>query len=341
MTILHQLLRDRLFGLVAVLLLAVGFTGGVGAASQLGRTFPGFLVLGNQVVASIGLSIWPATAGGEIFQRPVTALDGEPLGSALELRDRVAALPPGTAVTYTLGHGERAEARVVQTRTFGARDFTLLYGLYLLNGIVLGAAALVCIARRRRTPGALAAAPLMLFGALWVLSALDLYGPYRLFRLHAWVEAMLFPAALHMALCYPVPLELVKRFRGLVPALYAAGAVLGAAIQWSLFDGSAYSPLHLIAVSAFGVALAGVIVSEVDRLRRPLDSDPRARLQAVLVGAGLALTLPIVVTAMESFTGGRSPQNAAALTAFLFPVAVAYAVTREVEPAASAQQASR
>jgi hypothetical protein len=293
------------------------------------------------VVASIGLSIWPATTGGEIFQRPITAMDGEPLASALQLRDRVAALPAGTAVTYTLGHGDRAETRTFETRTFGARDFALLYGLYVLNGVVLGAAALVCIARRRRTEGALAAAPLMLCGALWVLSALDLYGPYRMFRLHAFFEALLFPAALHMALCYPAPLEIVKRFRGTIPALYAAGAVLGAAIQLNLFDGPVYSSLHLIAVSAFGVALAAVIVSEVDRLRRPLGSDARARLQAVLIGAGLALTLPIVVTAMESFTGGRSPQNAAALTTFVFPFAVAYAVARDVETARSGLEDSR
>ena len=341
MRALPTLLRDRLLGLVAVLILAVGICGGVGAASQLGRTFPGFLVLGNGVVASIGLSIWPATAGGDVFQRPVTAIDGEPLGSALELRERVAALPPGTPVTYTLGHGEEAETRVIDTRTFGTRDFLLLYGLYVLNGVVLAVAALVCVARRQRSSGALAAAPLMLCGALWVLSALDLYGPYRLFRFHALIEALLFPSALHMALCYPAPLEIVKRFRGLIPGLYTAGALLGAAIQIRLYDAPAYTGLHLVAVSAFGCALAAVIVSEVDRLRRPLGPDSRARLKAVLVGAGLALTLPIVVSAMESFTGGRSPQNAAALTTFVFPFAVAYAVARDVDPARAGLQVQR
>ena len=324
-------LRDRLLLAAAALILAVGLTGATGAVGQIGKTFPGFLVLGNGVVASIGISIWPATEDGEIFQRRIVAADGQRFESADALQAYIRSLPAGTPVDYRFA-GAPETKRTIETRRFELGDFFLLHGLYLLNGFGLGAAALVCVARRRRTPGAQAATPLMFLGALWVLSAMDLYGPYRLFRLHAFCEAMLFPAALHMALAYPNPAAWLAERRWLVPSLYAAGAMLGLAIEIGLMDAGIYTATHLVAVSAFGLALLVLVVSEVDRLRRPLDPDAYARLRAVALGALLALAIPILVSAMESFTGGRSPQNAAALTAFLFPASVAYAVGREGQP---------
>ena len=57
-------------------LLCVGLAGLHAALSQVGKPFPGFLLLGNRVVASVGLSLWPATAGGQIFQHQVVSVDG-------------------------------------------------------------------------------------------------------------------------------------------------------------------------------------------------------------------------------------------------------------------------
>ncbi len=50
----------------ALLLFATGAVGAIGAVAQLGEPFPGFLVMRNRVVASVGLSFWPATHGSEI-----------------------------------------------------------------------------------------------------------------------------------------------------------------------------------------------------------------------------------------------------------------------------------
>jgi hypothetical protein len=318
---------DFMTALVAAVVLAAGAVGLAGAVGQVGKPFPGFLLLENRVVASIGLSLWPATSGGEIFQSEVVATDGVPLERAEQLTQRVRSLPVGTPVAYLMRHGGEQLTRSIPTREFGWRDFFLLHGLYLLNGLALGVGALVAV-RRRRLPEARACLPLLLTGALWVLTALDLYGPYHLFRLHALCEALLFPGALLMALWFPLPARILTRFPWLPWGAYSLAGLLAIAYQIGLRDPDAYVVTHLLSVSAFGVALVALVVAEVERFRRPMSLLARERLRIVAIGALVALAVPIAFSAAELLTGGRAPQNALALTGVIFPLAMAYALSR-------------
>jgi hypothetical protein len=318
---------DFLTALVAAVLLAVGAVGLSGALAQVGKPFPGFLLLENRVVASIGLSLWPATVGGEIFQSEIVAAEGVPLARAEELTQQVRALPVGTPVEYRMRQGQEQMMRVIPTREFGWRDFLMLYGFYLLNALAIGVGALVAV-RRRRFPEARACVPLLLTAVLWVLTALDLYGPYHLFRLHALCEALLFPAALVMALYFPLPARILARLPWLPGAAYGVAALLALVYQVGLRDPEAYVATHLLSVSAFGVALLALVVAEVERFRRPMTLLARERLRIVAIGALVALAVPIAFSAAEFVTGGRSPQNALAITGVIFPFALAYALSR-------------
>ena len=55
---------------------------------------------------------------------------------------------------------------------------------------------------------------------------------------------------------------------------------------------------------------------------------PQERL-IIALGAIAAFAIPIVLTLAEPLTGGRSPQNALALTAFLFPLSIGIALVAE------------
>ena len=98
--------------------------------------------------------------------------------------------------------------------------------------------------------------------------------------------------------------------------------------QLLLRDPTAYVMAHLLSVSAFGVALIALVVAEFERLRRPMNLLARERLCIAAIGTLVAFAMPIVFTAAELLTGGRSPQNALALTGAIFPLALAYAISR-------------
>src|SRR5439155_800530 len=62
----------------------------------IGRVFPGFVLLDNRVVASVGVAHWPGTAVPGLYQSEVVAVDGEEVASTPEIYARVAARRPGT-----------------------------------------------------------------------------------------------------------------------------------------------------------------------------------------------------------------------------------------------------
>ena len=164
---------------------------------------------------------------------------------------------------------------------------------------------------------------------MWALSAMDLYGPYRIFRLHAACETLLFAGALHMAMGFPSPPRWVELHPRLIAVPYAAALLLGVFYQLGLDEFHGYVSSHLLAVSAFGAALLALVVSEIEHYRRPRFPLARERVRVLAVGAMIALSLPICLTLAEFLTGGRAPQNAMTLTGFVFPLSISYALLRD------------
>lgn len=306
--------------ILALLWLAIAGIGILEARSWLGQPFPGFLVLENGVVASVGLGRWAATAGGEIYQHEVIAVNGRPISGARQLTAQVRSVPVGTPMTYRFrGRGEAFE-RTHPTRRFEAADFGLLFGMYLVNGLALGGAAFAIRARGGREAASRATFPVLMLASLWALTAMDLYGPYRLFRLHALCEVLLFPAILHMALAFPEPARVVRRWPQAVAVPYAVAAGIGIVYQWGLHRPQAYVAAHLVATSALGASLLFLIGIQIARYLSASSDDTRRRIRVLALGALVALGLPVVLTIAEPFTGGRAPQNALGFTAFLFPL---------------------
>lgn len=293
-----------------------------------GRPFPGFLVLENRVIASAGLLHWPATQGGAIYHREIVAVDGAPLSDVAALQRRVAAEPPGTSLRYELRGAGGTELRETPTRRFEASDWALLFGTYLLCGIGLGATALCIRYLRGRDPVANGAFPALYVIGLWALTGTDLYGPHRLFRLHAACETALFAAVLHLALVFPRRSALLARWRWLPAAPYAAAAALGLVYQWGLYDVAVYRVAHRTAVSAFGVSLVVLILSQIGHYLRAPDFEVRQRVKVVALGTVLALGPQVFLALLAPVTGTAAPQNVMAFSGMLFPLSIAYAVLR-------------
>jgi len=93
---------------------------------------------------------------------------------------------------------------VIPTQLFGRSDWTFLFGGFLLCGLTyMGSGIVVWLLR----PGLIGRA-FVTIGITWglyLLTAMDLYGPATFFRLHAAAEPLLAPALLQLALLFPEP----------------------------------------------------------------------------------------------------------------------------------------
>ena len=317
----------RLVGpLVLLVLLALGAVGLAGAARWIGQPFAGFLLLENRVVASAGLARWPAIESGAIYQHEVVAVGGAPLTGPAQLHSLVASVPPGTPLVYRLRADQREIERVIATRRFEMADFALLFGVYAATSLAFGLGGLALLRSRMRDAALHNGVPALFITSFWVLSAMDLYGPYRLFRLHALCEALLWPAVLQMALCFPRPPGWLAQRPQLAWLPYAVALPAALAYQWALPEPAAYVTAHLAATSAFGAALPALLASQLLRWLARLGSDARA--VAVAIAAALTLIPAVLLTLGEFANGGRLSQNALCYTAFAFPLALGWWVAR-------------
>ncbi len=323
------MMRHSFLLAASTLLLGVSITVVAGSIGWLGKPFPGFLVLENGVVASAGLSHWPATQGGRIYQHEISAVDGAPLADGASLRQAAERRTPGTELLYTFRRGDREFSRSVRTREFTGLDYTLLFGALGLNGLAFAGVALLTFYLRGGDRLGTGTFLNLYIAGIWALTAIDLYGPYHLFRLHALCETLLFAGTLHMALVFPHPSPIVARRPRLLWLPYLAAAPLVIANQLGLMHPPTYVFTHQLAVAAFGVSLVVLIASQVRWYLNPPDFRARQRVKSVALGAVAALSPGVIIALGDALTGGATPQNVIAFTAVFYPISIGYAVLRQ------------
>jgi hypothetical protein len=296
-----------------------------GASRWIGRTFPGFFLLGNRVVASIAAPGWEVARDGGLYQSVVVAVDGRPVRAANEVYERVSGRPIGQPVRYELRRGTAATEVTLEAATFTARDYAAIFGSYLVTAGLYFVLALLAVAFRFGDPIGRAVLLVGAIGGVYAGSAVGIYDPGADGRIHSVCEA-LFPAAL---------LQLAVAFRPVATHLERAAVRLGWCValalafvyQLVLEQPGAYSAVHAVCESAMGFAgltLIGVLLIEE---RQPfLNADPLRR--AATVGATLGLGAPGVVMLVSGLSGGAVPVNVATATAFLFPLCLAWQLAR-------------
>jgi signal transduction histidine kinase len=307
---------------LAAILLATRTT--ITSSQWVGRMFPGFVILDNRVVASIGLSHWPGTSIPGLYQSEVVAVDLKPVATAPEVYDRIAGLSPGTPVRYHLRRAGVERDVIIPAQRFSLEDWFLLFGGYLLNGAVFIASGLVVWVLRSDAPLSRA---LMAWGTicgLFLLTAMDLYGPATFFRLHVVGESLIPAAGFHIALLFPNPHRYARFF--LVP--YAVACFVLLFYQAWLYHPTAYSTFLSVNMASLGVAALFFCARSVSAYWRGGSLLARQRVRVMTIGTLFGFCIPAVILLASVFMGGGVAMNVAADTPFLFALSLAYAVVK-------------
>lgn len=301
-------------------------------AAWIGKPFPGFFVLPNRVVASVGRPHWAGTRDGAIFQSLVVAVDGRPVARAEDVYD-LAAAEEGRAVSYTLRDGAAVATIAMPAQVFTHTDYLTVFGAYAATGLLYVLMGLLAFAL---APSAIGRALLVLgtVAGVYALTGAGIYTPGSSLRLHALAES-LFPAAvLQLALAFHF------RSRAVSAPLAALGWVLalGVAVPYQLLLGepTSYSVMHACAETFLGVAglvLAGRLIWEV--AQAPRAAGPL--LCGAAAGSAIGLGIPAIVVVLSGLTGGRLPVNVVTVAAFAFPLCLVWGIVREraMAPAAA------
>ncbi len=293
----------------------------------IGRKFPGFLIMQNRVVASVSLPDWGDNTA--VYQNQVVALDGVEVQSAEQIYNILAGRKRGSSVEFGLRDpaGNRWTT-VRKVLVFTPGDYALLFGAFLVNGcfFFLIGLGLVYLAPQNQAARSVLATGVCV--GVFVTTAVDLYGPpYVFFRLHAAAEAIAAACFLHLAMMFPTD-RLGEHRRSALVWIYAPFFVLAGIYQYAIHDPTAYTFVHLVASGGFGIFVTGIVLSILFDLFFAKSPLARRRIAVVALGSVTGLLPITLVWAVSGFGGGTVPLNAVALTAFFFPMSIAFAVLK-------------
>jgi hypothetical protein len=306
--------------------IAVTVIVGITAGGWVGKSFPGFFVLPNRIIPSVSRDAWSGSNDSTIYQRTVVAVDDKPISGNVDAYHAVAAQPPGTGVRYTLRHGSSTETLTLTSRTFSRSDYWIIFGSYLLTGLLylwLGVLAAWLL------PDANLGRALLLMGGvggIFALTGAGIYEPGADLRIHALAESF-FPATLVYAGLVFAGTD--KRWT-LPIASIAWWLSLAIAIIYQLVLGQpgAYTLVHSACEAYMGAAGLGVGATLiVTRARAAEQAGPLLR--ASVAGALLGIGVPAVIMMLSGMSGGALPVNIVTATAFLFPLCIGYGLVRE------------
>jgi signal transduction histidine kinase len=289
-----------------------------------GSTFPGFLLLENRVVPSIGLANWSGSVVGDLYQSQVIGVDGRPVSSAAEVYARVDAEQPGVTVRYRLRKGGVEREVAIETQRFDVRDWILLFGAYLLNSAVYLTCGLIVWLLR---PYSALARAFLVFGTAWAaffLTAMDLYGPATFARVHYVTEPLASATALQMVMLFPQPHRYYRwRFAG-----YALSMLIAIAYQVYFYEPSAFSTILMIDMLYLGLVGVFLGLRLIAEYWYGTSQLARQRVRVMTVGTLFGFGIPGLVLVISAVVWGQVSMNIAAFTPFLFALSLAYAIVK-------------
>jgi signal transduction histidine kinase len=294
------------------------------STAWVGRVFPGFLLIDNRVVASVGLAHWSGSTVPGLYQSEIVAVDGAPVTSTRDVYARVAAQPAGALVRYRLRRSDHERDVTLATQRFTVRDWFLLFGPFLLNGATwLAAGEIVWLLSSRAT---MTRALVVFCGSctLFVLTALDLYGPATFFRLHVVGESLLPATAMHLGFFFP---QRHRHARWYV-ASYALAGVILLLYETFLYRPSLYSVFLLANMGHLGVAGVFFGARVLQEYRHGESQLARQRARIIALGTLTGFGVPALIVLVSTLMGGGTAMNLAALTPPLFALSLAYAVVQ-------------
>jgi signal transduction histidine kinase len=294
------------------------------SAAWVGRTFPGFLIMPSRLVPSIGLGHWTGSTTADLYQSQVLAVDGVAVSTADEAYARAAAMPPGTLVRYRLEKNGTVREVDIPNQRFGLRDWIFLFGAYLLDGIVYLTCGLIVWVLRPFSPLARAFLAFGVAFGSFFFTAMDLYGPGTLIRLHVMTEPFASAAALHMVMLFPQPHRFARwRFAGYVPSL-----AIGLAYERYFYEPSTFSTILMIDMlymGLVGVFLGYRLFAEYWYGTSQL---ARQRVRVMALGTIFGFGIPGAVLVVSVVVWGQVSMNLATFTPCLFALSLAYAIVK-------------
>ncbi|HEY2776223.1 MAG TPA: ATP-binding protein [Candidatus Binatia bacterium] len=301
---------------------------GFDSVRGLGRPFPGFFVWENLFVPAIGASSWSGVRSGLPYQSWVLTADGRDVRTAADLEGVLHDKRVGDIVRYEVQKNGQRTIVNVPVETFTLRHYVESTGIFLFDALALMTLAVVMLYLK---PVGADSASLSAFAtalALFLATAIDLFGPY-LFRRAYFFFAAAAPTTAFVVLSF-FPIRRQRRaWETPVLALLAVLSVAFGVASNATFFGNRDALLLLDRL--FHVYLASAILGSMLffswNFATTRDQNVRQRTKVVLLSS-LGAFLPVLALVAVYAGFVDIPFNVLTVFFVAFPAGIGYAIAQ-------------
>jgi hypothetical protein len=272
----------------------------VNALAWIDRPFPGFFVLENGIVVSIGRAEWAHARYRSLPFARVLAVDGRPVAGGRGVQAYVNAVGVGKPIVYTFRRGADIFRLALRVRPFGRDDFVGIFAAFLGVGLAMVLASAVVVALRPDAPETRALFVVSVAIGLILITSPDMYSPYWFAPVAFLAMCVLPPAAVQLALAFPQPRAMPGRRPLLYLVLYLpfvalAGALLASMPQPALFLPLLYT-VYFFMANAVLLNVGSLVFGLIDGVepREPVVLALVGLLGSSLVAAAIVATYPLL-----------------------------------------------
>ncbi len=313
---------------VATVALVVVSVCGLNSVQPIGRAFPGFFVWENLFVPAIGASSWTGVRSGLPYHSWLLSADGVSLETADDLEDVLRGKERGDLVRYEFERNGVVGSATVPVEVFTLRHYAESTGIFLFDAVALMVLAVVMLYLKPTGADSTALTTFATTLALFLATAIDLFGPY-IFRPAYFFFAAAAPTSAYAVISW-FPIGRGRR-RWETPAigLLAAGSVAFGIASNAAFFG--HRELLLVLDRLFHVYLASSILASMGFFTWQFvtTSDPAARQRTkVVLLASLGAFLPVLALVAVYVGSAAIPFNVLTIFFVAFPVGIGYAIAR-------------
>ncbi|MFT4570848.1 MAG: signal transduction histidine kinase [Hyphomicrobiaceae bacterium] len=301
---------------------------GWSSVQGMGKPFAGFFVWENLFVPAAGSNAWTGVNSGLQYHSWIKAVDGATVRTGAEFHEIIAEHQPGDIITYRVEREGQEYTVSVPVMKFTSGAFFASTGVFLFDALALMTLALVMVYLKPDGDDAGAVFYFATTLALFLATAIDLFGPYQ-FRTSYFFFAGLAPTtALYTLSRFPMPRRVHPSENILLLTCLGLSLTYGLASNWLFFRNH---DALLYVDRLYHVFLGGSILIAVAFFAwyfvTTKDHATRQRTKIVLV-AIVGAFVPVV--AIFGFYAGLAsiPFNILTIFFVFFPAGIGYAIAK-------------
>lgn len=327
-----QVVSRIIFYLMILSVLLIGSICVRNAAKWIDKPFAGFLMNQRMVVGFFKQYYWTGTEAGLRYPDKILKANNKNISSMKDLDEVIANTNIGDPIRYSVEREGKIIGVTIPSMRFSGTDFWMIYGPYILEGILYLIIGLIVFILKPDTE----VSWVYLLGCfIQGASSFTSFDAESTHLMPIWfrlpMDAFLPAFIIHLSLLFPEKLKLIEKYPTVKVIPYILSTIL-TTLFLLLYPRPSFVLIYKSILFYTNISVLALVASILRAYLLKSSILARQRARVILFGTALALPIP-ALGLLVAFTGGSLGGQKVYLSfssspIIIFPAAIAYAIAK-------------